>query len=195
MSPLRIASIALILALAAGLVPAGSTLRASLATDGTQPNGTASRPGALSADGRFVAFESDAGNLVVGDTNGSFDVFVRDSGTGVTSRVSVSSGGSQGNVGGNAPDLSSDGRFVAFQSASNNLVAGDNNGTFDVFVHDRETGSTTRVSVATGGGQGNGASVLPAISADGRVVAFRTLATNLVANDTNGVADVFVHDR
>ena len=93
------------------------------------------------------------------------------------------------------PTLSADGRFVVFQSYASNLVAGDTNGVADVFVHDCVTGATTRVSVGPHGRESNGYSGEPAISADGRVIAFRSDATNLVAGDTNGVADVFVHER
>src|SRR6266446_5737670 len=177
----------------------GTTERVSVASGGTQAN-NASRYPALSADGRFVAFQSDATNLVVGDTNGMTDVFVHDRQTGTTERVSVASGGGTqgtGNSGGffAFPALSADGRFVAFQSDATNLVAGDTNGATDVFVHDRQTGTTERVSVASGGTQGNGFSAGPALSADGRFVAFHDTATNLVAGDTNGASDVFVHDR
>src|SRR5213596_2866410 len=176
----------------------GMTERVSVASDVTQANNASSYP-VLSADGRFVAFDSAATDLVAGDTNGVSDVFVHDRQTGRTERVSVASGGAQGN--GNSggffavPALSAAGRFVAFQSAATNLVAGDTNGTTDVFVHDRQTGATERMSAASGGVQGNGFSAGPALSADGRFVAFRSAGTNLVAGDTNGATDVFVHDR
>ena len=151
----------------------------------------------LSADGRYVAFNSVA-TLVAGDTNGTTDVFVHDRQTGVTERVSVSSGGAQGNQGSGygRPSVSADGRYVAFDSAASNLVAGDTNGTWDVFVHDRQTGVTERVSVSSGGAQGNYQSGFDAVlvSADGRYVAFWSGAS-LVAGDTNGKKDVFVHDR
>ncbi|TMB04184.1 MAG: hypothetical protein E6J57_02110 [Deltaproteobacteria bacterium] len=177
----------------------GMTARVSVASDGTQANNVSSYP-ALSADGRFVAFQSDATNLVVGDTNGKTDVFVHDRQTGTTERVSVASGGGTqgtGNSGGffAFPALSADGRLVAFQSDATNLVAGDTNGATDLFVHDRQTGTTERVSVASGGRQGNGFSAGPVLSADGRFVAFHSTATNLVAGDTNGATDVFVRDR
>src|SRR5437016_9238958 len=118
-----------------------------------------------------------------------------------TERVSVTSGGTEGNAASLGSALSADGRFVAFDSAATDLVAGDTNGVSDVFVHDRQTGTTERVSVASDGTQGNGKSGLlsfafpPALSADGRFVAFVSFATNLVAGDTNGATDVFVHDR
>src|SRR5207249_383144 len=136
---------------------------------------------ALSADGRFVAFQSDATNLVAGDTNGATDVFVHDRQTGTTERVSVASGGSQGNGFSAGPVLSADGRFVAFHDTATNLVAGDTNGATDVFVHDRQTGTTERVSVASDGTQGNGPSAGPALSAAGGLVAVPGTATNLAA--------------
>src|SRR5213078_3528455 len=177
----------------------GTTERVSVAsgggTQGTGNSGGFFAFPALSADGRLVAFQSDATNLVAGDTNGATDVFVHDRQTGATERVSVTSGGRQGNGFSAGPVLSADGRFVAFHSAATNLVTGDTNGAADVFVHDRQTGTTERVSVASGGTQSNAASLGSALSADGRFVAFQSDATNLVAGDTNGATDVFVHDR
>jgi len=149
----------------------------------------------ISADGRFVAFDSSAA-LVADDTNGKNDIFVRDLQLQRTTRVSVASDGTQGNDHSfGFPDISADGRFVAFWSHASNLVAGDGNGVADVFVHDRLSRATRRVSVTSGGGEGNGISGLlgVAISGDGQTVAFASYATNLVPNDTNGVADVFVH--
>ena len=172
----------------------GTTSRVSVATGGGQSNNNSFTP-ALSADGRFVAFHSFATNLVAGDTNGVLDVFVHDRQTSTTTRVSVATGGIQANNTSRAGFLSADARWVVFESDATNLVAGDTNGVRDLFVHDRQTGATTRVSVATGGGQVNGESVDAELSADGRYVAFQSDATNLVAGDTNGVGDVFVHDR
>ena len=128
----------------------------------------------ISADGRFVAFESLASNLVPGDTNGVGDVFVHDRQTGTTERVSVSSAGTQGNGDSAVPSISADGRFVAFVSVASNLVPGDTNGRLDVFVHDRQTGTTERVSVSSAGTQGNGAS---GISLDQRRRPLRGLRT------------------
>src|SRR5207237_7007630 len=110
---------------------------------------------AISADGRFVAFAS-VSNVVVGDTNNAFDVFVRDRQTGTTERVSEDSAGGQANFGSISPAISADGRFVAFASLASNLVAGDTNDDFDVFVRDRETGATGRVAVDSTGELGNG---------------------------------------
>ncbi len=174
---------------------AQTTTRVSVSSAGAQANGLSSQRPAISADGRLVAFESDAANLVAGDTNASFDVFVRNRETGQTTRVSISSMGEQGDSRSEAPAISADGRFVAFSSYASNLVTGDTNNVPDVFVHDRQTGQTTRVSVSSGGNQANDFSGGPSISADGRFVAFSGLASNLVVGDTNGKDDVFVHDR
>ncbi|MFO0983328.1 MAG: LamG-like jellyroll fold domain-containing protein [Planctomycetota bacterium] len=146
----------------------------------------------ISADGQVAAFESIADNLVAGDTNATSDVFVLRGGTIV--RASVDSNGNQGNGYSFYPSVSADGRFVAFTSLASNLVAGDTNGTFDAFVHDLETGETTLVSVDSSGQQGLGESAYATISADGRLAAFQSAASNLVAGDTNGRIDVFVHD-
>src|SRR5262245_10891213 len=113
----------------------------------------------------------------------------------VTSRVSVDSGGAQGNSYSFEPTISADGRTVAFWSEATNLVGWDPNGASDVFVRDLESATTALVSVATDGTQGDGDSSRPAISADGRLVAFLSEATNLVAGDTNGTYDIFVRDR
>jgi Tol biopolymer transport system component len=173
----------------------GLTQRVNLGPGGVQSNGLMSFLWDLTPDGRYVAFSSTATNLVPGDTNGQQDVFVRDLWNGTTERVSLGSGGAQANGASDYASLSADGRYVAFQSAASNLVAGDSNGASDVFVRDRQTGDTRRVSVHSSGGQGNGASSLPRISADGRWVAFQSLASSLVNGDFNSVADVFVHDR
>ena len=150
---------------------------------------------AISANGRYVAFTTTASNVVNGDTNGVGDVFVRDLQTGVTERVSVRSDGAQGAQVSYAPSISDDGRYVAFASRAANLVSGDTNQWDDVFVHDRQTGVTERVSINSAGVQGNGLSFAPVISGTGRYVAFTSNATNLVPGDTNGVADIFVRDR
>jgi archaellum component FlaF (FlaF/FlaG flagellin family) len=173
-----------------------TTTRASVASDGSQAN-SQSGPAEISADGRYVAFESTASNLVPGDTNNSSDVFVHDRNTGGTERVSVASEGSQsdGTIGSSWPAISADGRYVAFQSAASNLVPGDTNAQDDVFVHDRVTSSTERISVASNGTEAAGQSFFPALSGDGRFVAFQSFAPNLVPGDTNNDTDVFVHDR
>lgn len=171
-----------------------STTRVSVATGGAQASG-ASFGAAISADGRYVAFTSDAANLVAGDTNGEWDVFVRDRQTGTTSRESVASGGGQVNGQSEGASLSADGRYVAFTSRATNLVAGDTNGRLDAFVRDRLGNSTTRISVRTGGAQVFGSSGASRISADGRLVLFTSDDPNVVSGDTNGTTDCFVHDR
>jgi hypothetical protein len=169
----------------------------SVATSGAQGNGVSSAP-AISGDGRYVVFESVATTLVVGDTNLKSDVFVRDRLLGITERVSVPTLGGQADADCSYASLSTDGRLVVFASFATNLVDGDTGGQGDVFVRDRLAGTTERVSVATGGAQGNGYSADrsdAAISGSGRFVAYDSYATNLVADDTNNVADIFVTDR
>jgi Tol biopolymer transport system component len=174
-------------------VQTGTTTLVSSHTDGTLGNSDSCDP-SISGDGRYVAFTSYASNFVAGDTNGWSDVFVKDLQTGTTTRVSTHTDGTQGNGESSYPSISGDGRYVAFQSLANNLVAGDTDGQRDIFIKDLETGTTTRVSTHTDGTQGNGESSYPSISGDGRYVAFQSLASNLVAGDTNGREDVFVKD-
>ncbi|MDJ0757320.1 MAG: hypothetical protein QNJ45_27555 [Ardenticatenaceae bacterium] len=170
----------------------GATTRVSIASDGTPSNNDSYAP-AISADGRYVGFYSYADNLVAGDTNGFWDVFVHDRQTGLTTRVSLASDGTQGNGGSYDLAMSGDGRFVAFWTQASNLTSGDSV-TRDVFVHDRENGTTTIISAAATGTLGNADSMQPAVSADGRYVAFASAASNLVDGDTNGEWDVFVYD-
>jgi Leucine-rich repeat (LRR) protein len=169
------------------------TTRVSVSSDDTEGDAASGLP-YLSDDGRYVAFYSEATNLVIGDTNGVADVFVHDMQTGETTRVSVASDSTEGNAYSVASSISGDGRYVAFYSDAFNLVVEDTNSLTDVFVHDRQTGETTRISVASDGSEGNDYSYLPSISYNGRYVAFNSAATNLVADDTNGNTDVFVHD-
>ena len=173
---------------------AGTTERMSVDSSGVQGNNSSYGP-SISANGRFVAFQSYASNLVAGDTNLVYDVFVRDRVAGTTERVSLGAGGVQAGGQSGSPSMSADGRYVAFHSEAPNLVPGDTNSVIDVFVRDRLAGTTERVSVDSAGVQGNGYAYFPSISADGRYVAFESVADNLVAGDTNGVPDVFVRDR
>ena len=169
----------------------------SVASDGTQAD-SFSHHSSISSDGRFVAFQSEATNLVPGDTLDGVagrDIFVHDRQTGNTTRVSVASDGTQANHGSERPEISADGLVVVFHSIASNLVPDDTNSVQDVFVHERLTGQTTRVSIDSDGTQGDQHSWMPSISADGRYIAFHSRATNLVPNDTNGYTDVFVHDR
>jgi len=171
-----------------------TTARASIATGGAQGNGAADNP-AVSADGRYVAFASAASNLVAGDTNARADVFVRDTVTGTTSRVSITSGGVQGDGDSDTAAISGDGRYVVFESWATNLAPGDTNGAQDIYLHDRQTGTTERVSVSSAGAQGTANSWWPSITPDARYVVFESDAPNLVAGDTNGQNDIFVRDR
>lgn len=172
----------------------GDTTLISLSSLGGQGNDDNYSP-SISADGRYVAFVSGATQLVTGDTNNTSDVFVRDLATGTTTMVSRASDGSLANDWSFNPAISADGRYVAFESYASNLVTGDTNDSQDVFIHDRTTGATTRVSVSTAGTQANYTSHMPCLSGDGRYVAFHSYASNLVTGDTNTAADVFVRDR
>ena len=161
---------------------------------GSQGNGWSSEP-ALSATGRYLAFTSEASNLVGDDSNALSDVFWRDRASGVTRRVSVSSAGIEGNAASYDPAVSADGRRVVFASSATNLVPDDASSHGDVFVHYMATGRTVRVSVSRGGMAGNDLSYQPEISRNGRYVVFTSYATNLIGSrDTNNDADVFMHD-
>ena len=173
---------------------AKTTERVSVATDGTQANDL-NLFNTISDDGRYVAFESMASNLVANDTNGSRDIFVRDRTAKTTERINVATNGTQANSHASLDSISDDGRYITFSSSATNLVANDTNGQSDIFVRDRTAKTTERISVATGGTQANGSSSFGSISGDGRYVAFESAASNLVANDTNGLNDIFVYDR
>ncbi len=165
-----------------------------MASDGSQANWDSFYP-SISANGRYVSFRSGATNLVPDDNNGTWDIFVHNRQTGHTELVSVANDGTQSNDNSYYSSISFDGRFVAFSSLASNLIAEDKNETWDVFVHDRETGSTECVSIATDGTHGNNMSYYPSISYDGRYIAFESLASNLVVNDSNSAIDIFIHDR
>src|SRR6056297_342788 len=151
--------------------------------------------GSLSDTGRWVAFDSLADDLVPGDVNEKSDVFIRDRDTGTTELVSADSNGEFGNDESRNAHVAGNGNFVAFRSKASNLVAADGNARWDIFVRDRSAGTTERVSVSSTGAEGNNNSMEASISDDGRFVAFRSLASNLVAGDDNDRADIFVHDR
>ncbi|MEK7815216.1 MAG: putative Ig domain-containing protein, partial [Pseudomonadota bacterium] len=166
----------------------------SITTYGAQANNYSYGP-SISADGRYVAFFSSASNLVVADTNGREDVFVKDIETGELIRASTTADGSQGNSYSYGPSISADGNYVAFYSYATNLVAGDANGLSDIFVKDLRTGAVVRTNTSAAGTQAiDGTSYTPAISADGRYVAFTSYASNLVPGDTNRASDIFVKD-
>ncbi|GII00184.1 TolB family protein [Planobispora takensis] len=172
---------------------AGTTTLVSVRTGGAQAGPNSSNP-AVSGDGRFVAFQSFAADLVGGDTNNAPDVFVHDTVTRTTKRVSVATNGTQGNGISANPAISPDGRYVVFESEASSLVNGDTNGVRDVFLHDRDLGLTTRVSLADDDAQANGASTGPSVTRAGTAVkiAFQSAASNLVSGDTAGATDVFV---
>ncbi|MEU7040461.1 hypothetical protein AB0A77_05300 [Streptomyces varsoviensis] len=166
----------------------------SVAADGTQAAGGSYTEG-VSANGRYVVFTSAAANLVPGDTNGVDDVFVKDLRTKKVERVSVATGGAQADSRSSGAAISADGRYVAFNSDAANLVPGDDNGADDVFVRDRRTGRTERVSVGTATGPQLYNAWMPAISADGSVVAYASRRADLVPGDTNNAQDIFAYDR
>jgi len=178
----------------------GTTERVSVSSSGREAdgnNGLLNLMGgpSISADGRFVAFSSEATNLVSGDRNKNPDVFVRDRQTGTTTRVSVATGGAEANAGGTAPAISRDGRFVAFESSSDNL-APDTNFTGDIYLHDRQTGTTELISKAFDGGNANSSSFSPTLNGDGRFVYYTSFASNLVAGDNDdGSVDAYLFDR
>lgn len=175
----------------------GETIRVSVSSNGLEGNDHSAvfNPDqiAISADGRFVVFESRASNLIDNDTNEQSDVFVHDRQTGETARVSVASDGSAS--GGQHASISGDGRYVVFRSAAPLAGPGSSNGWHQVFVNDRQTGELTVASVSSGEALSREGNIrFLSISADGRLVAFATEATNLVPNDTNGVSDVFLRN-
>jgi Tol biopolymer transport system component len=183
--------------------PPGVTERVSVGPGGAAGDNDSEQP-AISGNGRFVAFRSSASTLVAGDTNGTSDVFVHDRLTGVTERVSVDSRGRQ-SEGGEAdgvldvnfgrPAITPDGRYVAFASSATNLVKGDKNNAVDIFLRDRLLGTTERVTQVGRKTVANAESSHPAISPDGRFVAFQSFANNLVPGDTNFTSHVYVVDR
>jgi len=173
---------------------AGITRRVNVDVAGGDADSSSFEP-SISADGRYVAFTSNASDLVEGDGNARFDVFVRDLVAGTTTRATVDTTGGDPDSGIlDHISLSANGRFVAFRSLAADLVAGDSNAKVDVFVRDLQAGTTARASVDAAGGDGNDHSLAPSVSADGRFVVFNSLASDLVAGDTNGRPDVFVRD-
>jgi len=174
----------------------GVNTRVSVGPGGVEatPNAGAAEP-RISADGRYVVFTSPATNLVTPNANGRRHVYVRDTTLQTTTLVSRSTLGGQASDDAILPSVSADGRYVSFASNASNLVSVDTNGVSDVFVHDRQTGQTTRVSVTSANAQASGGSFASALSANGAFVAFESAAQSLVTGDTNGVVDIFVRDR
>jgi len=207
LAPLSVAASALALAVLAAPPalghPPGITERVSIGPGGAAADNDALLP-AISGDGRYVAFWSDASTLVAGDTNGTSDVFVHDRSTGVAERVSVDSRERQSdgaeadgvldtNFG--PPAITPDGRYVAFASSATNLVKGDKNNAVDIFLRDRLLGTTERVTAVGRKTVANAESSFPAISPDARFIAFQSFADNLMPSDTNFTSDVFLLDR
>ncbi len=184
-----------LLVVAAPTALAQTTERISVSSAGVQGNDSSIQASSITPDGRFIAFQSDASNLVAGDTNLSRDIFVRDRQLGTTTLVSKSSAGILSNNMSFNPSISADGRFVVFESSADNLVAGDTNGWPDIFLHDRASGVTTRVSVSTGGAQSDRACATATISGDGRMIAFVSFATTLDPLATNSALHVFLRNR
>jgi len=172
----------------------GVTTRINKSNSGLQANDESFHP-TISNDGGSVVYWSDATNLVFDDTNGVRDIFVYNTQLSNTERVSVASDGTQANQYCLSSSISGNGRFVAFASQSNTLTENDTNEVFDVFVHDRETGQTERVSVASDGSEANNHSAESSINYDGRFIVFRSVSTNLVANNTDGISNIFMRNR
>ena len=172
----------------------GAVTLVSTSTAGVLGNGDSGGPLSFSGDGTKLAFFARATNLVVGDTNGTEDIFVKDLVTGVTTRASTNALGIQGNGQSVNPVLSPDGTKIAFESSASNLVAGDTNGVRDIFIKDLVTGAVTLVSTDSAGHQGNNFSEFAGFSPDGTKLAFQSFASNLVAGDTNGKEDIFIRD-
>jgi hypothetical protein len=171
-----------------------TTQLVSYGAGGVLGNSSSGPQSSISDDGRYVVFESSASNLVAGDTNGAADIFLRDRTLSTTMLVSQKVGGGPTNAPSTNGRISGDGSIIAFESAATNIIATDTNATADVFAYEVSSGTTARVSVDSMGGQANGQSGVPAINTDGRNVTFQSLATNLVAGDTNAATDVFVRN-
>jgi Tol biopolymer transport system component len=170
------------------------TTRVSTSTTQAEANAGAAEPD-ISGNGRYIVFQSAANNLVPGDSNGVTDIFLHDRLLMTTQRVSVAATGDQALGPSRAPVISDDGRHVAYISEAANLVLGDRNGAADVFLYHVVTGKVLRVSVSTRGVEADGPALEVAISGDGRIVAFVSVASNLVTADSNAVADVFIYER
>jgi Tol biopolymer transport system component len=170
------------------------TLLISVDSAGIEGNGNSSNP-SISGDGRYVAFWSNASNLVSPATSGYQHIFVHDRIEGETFLISAASDGTEGNGGSNNPSITADGGLITFESNASNLVPEDNNDDTDIFVHHRLTGQTDRVSVASNGTEANHISTYPSISGDGRFVSFSSRANNMAPVGDNDFFKIFLHDR
>lgn len=172
----------------------GLMRRVNLGPGSVQADGGSTEP-VISGNGILVAYQSSATNLVSGDTNGVDDVFFSRVPSVSTLRASVGAGGVEGDALSFNASTNTTGRYIAFSSSATNLVAGDTNGAPDVYVYDRSTATTTRVSNGDSGTEPNSSSIQPFVSGGGRYIVFRSFASNIVANDTNNTWDFFVYDR
>lgn len=172
----------------------GTTTRVSIALDGTPPDGQSFDP-SLSPKGRFLVFTSNATNLVPGDANGVNDVFLRDLKKGTLERLAPAIGDAEPDGFCYSPRVTDNGQFVVFSSLATNLVAGDTNGEEDVFLHDRKTGTTERISVSSSGAQAPDGGIDPSVSANGRWVVFSSLSSGLVDGVGAGTWHVYLRDR
>jgi Tol biopolymer transport system component len=175
---------------------AGASELVTVTPTGTPSSGAAAGA-AVSADGRRVVFASLATDLVSASTGGLGAVFLRDRQAGVTTLLTRGVSGGPADGASADPVISADGAFVAFDSTADNLVVADHNGARDVFLVETATGVVSLVSVTTGGAQGTADSAFPALSPDGRFVAFASAAPELVPGlDLNGTfGDVYLRDR
>lgn len=186
--------IGLLIVMSAKAVAYRTLERVSIRSNGAQTVNGDSQNAAISADGRYVAFQSDDETLVTGDSNTFSDIFLHDRETGTTIRVSRGLESAQPDGDSSNPAISANGRYIAFESDAKNLVVDDLNAQLDIFVYDRDTQITTRVSVGTGGVEGTQFSYSPSISADGQLIAFASYSPNLVTPDSNSKSDIFVYD-
>lgn len=188
-------TLASVLGLCATMTAHAETTLLLSATSGGAPGNAASDRPSISADGRYVAFQSAATNLAAADSNVRRDIFLLDRQSGSITRASKGILGAESNGDSQAAAIASAGRYIAFESTATNLVTSDSNIAQDVFVYDTSLGTTMRASVSTGGTAGNAESFKPQLSSNGRFVVFMSYATNLVAGDSNVLSDVFLHDR
>ena len=180
---------------------AGTTTRVSVNSAGEESVGDINGNGLnqdsdISGNGRFAALTSFSDLLSLQDGSNQIDTFIHDRKTGETVLASLNSDGEQANLGASLlPSLSANGRFLTFSSSSTNLIDNDNNGDRDIFVRDLKRSVATRISVKSDGSEATNFSFGPAISANGRLVAFGSFAPNIVNGDNNDRSDIFVHDR
>jgi len=170
----------------------GKIVRVSVSATDRELRGSDTNHASISADGRYIVFESRARFLVDGAESPIIQVYHKDVKSGAISRLSVNDAGDKGDAHSTAASVSADGRFVVFRSEAENLVTGDSNGVADIFIRDTKEGTTGLVSTDSNGLQTDAQSSSSAVSADGNLVTFSSVASNLVTGDGNGLYDVFV---